>query len=130
MGKAYLLNIEAKATNLIFCYTGPTDPNFQQIKIIIILISRMTISFLLSFPFRLQQNTWKTKTLAHLILLNHRVKRCGQLYITYADIIAEVSITWWQTFFLHVPILKLSIIIIFPSDRPKIILLTTCTTKN
>ena len=47
--------------NLIFCCTGPNDHNFWQIKIVIILISHINISFLLfiflliwSFSFRLQ----------------------------------------------------------------------------
>ena len=47
--------------NLIFCCTGPNDRNFWQIKIVIILISHINISFLLfiflliwSFSFRLQ----------------------------------------------------------------------------
>ena len=53
-------------------------------------------------------------------------------YIACADIIAQVSSTWWSVFlFLYVPTMKLKIfIIILLTDQPKIILPTARTIKN
>ena len=52
-------------------------------------------------------------------------------YVTCVDIIAQVSLSPLSIFlFLDVPTLKLSSIIILPTDRPEIILSTACTTKN
>ena len=53
-------------------------------------------------------------------------------YIACANIIAQVSSTWWSVFlFLYVPTMKLKIfIIILLTDQPKIILPTARTIKN
>ena len=53
-------------------------------------------------------------------------------YVTYIDIKAQVSLTWWSVFlFLDVPTLKLKIIInILSTDRPEIIIPTARTTKD
>ena len=39
--------IDIRVTNLIFCCTGPTDPNFWQIKIIITLKSLQILKIIL-----------------------------------------------------------------------------------
>ena len=50
-------------------------------------------------------------------------------YVTCIDLIAQISLTRWSAFlFLDVLILKL--IIILPTARPEIIILTARTTKN
>ena len=54
-------------------------------------------------------------------------------YVTFVDILAQVSLTPWSIFlFLDMPTLKLRIIIIIilPTDPPEIILSTARTTKN
>ena len=52
-------------------------------------------------------------------------------YVTFVEIIAEVSLTPLSIFlFLDKPTLKLGIIIILPTGRSEIILLTSRTTKN
>ena len=53
-------------------------------------------------------------------------------YVTWIDIIAQVSLTRWSVFlFLDVPTLKLKIIInILPTDQPETIIPTAYTTKN
>ena len=52
------------------------------------------------------------------------------LYLTCVDIIAQISLTPWSAFlFSNVPTLRLSTVIILPSDQPEIILPTACTTK-
>ena len=53
-------------------------------------------------------------------------------YVTWIDIIAQVSLTRWSVFlFLDVPTLKLKIIInILPTDQPEAIIPTAYTTKN
>ena len=50
-------------------------------------------------------------------------------YVTCVDIIAKVSLTWWSMFlFLDMPTLKLRIVI-FPTNWPRKLLLTTHKTK-
>ena len=46
--QSYLLTGEG---NLIFCYTSLTNPNFWQIKIIILLISNINIFFTIDFSY-------------------------------------------------------------------------------
>ena len=99
--------------HLIFCCTGPTDPNFWQIKIIMILISHINIFLFLKQKFSSfgvvesrSEDTW-----------------------SFSE--AQFSLPWWSIFlFLYVPYPKLRIIIILATDRPKIILPTAHTTEK
>ena len=125
--------------NLIFCCAVPTDPNFRQTKIIIILISYINISSFtiyiscnLNFFFQIAIKYIKNKNLVHLILLNLGSKETRSLYVTSVDIIVQVSFTPGSIFlFLDVPTLRLRIIIIILlTGRHGIILPTTRTTKN
>ena len=77
------------------------------------------------YSFRLEWNTEKNKNLVHLTLLNHKDVTC-------VDIIAQVSLPRWSTFLLlDLPTWKLKIILnILPTNQPKLILLTACTTNN
>ena len=98
----------------------------------------------MKFFFRVLIKQIKNKDIVHLTLLSHRVKRCGHLW-------AHVFLPWWSIFlFLDIPTLKLRIIIIIiiitiiviiiiiiitiniimPTDQPKLIFPTACTTKN
>ena len=75
----------------------------------------------------------KNKNLVHLTLLNHEGKEMWSVsYVTCIDLVAKVSLNRQSTFlFLDVLTLKLRIIIIIlPTDRPKIILPTARTIKN
>ena len=71
----------------------------------------------------------KNKNLVHFTLLNHGVKRCGRFHnVACADQMAQVSLTIF--FIFREATLKFRIIIILPTDQPKIILPTACTTKK
>ena len=76
----------------------------------------------------------KNKNLVHLTLLNDEGKEMWSVsYVTCIDLVAQVSLNRQSTFlYLDVLTLKLRIIviIILPTDRPKIILPTACTIKN
>ena len=102
--------------NLIFCCTGLTDLNFWNIKIIIIIImiSHIYIFFIIVISSNMifflldYSKIHKNKNLVHLILLNHRAKKC-----TFVDIKVQVFLTRESMFlFLDMPTLKLKIIII------------------
>ena len=71
-----------------------------------------------------QRTTYiKIKNLVHLTSLNHRVKRCGRFHT-----LKFLYLDDWYFLFLNMPTLKLRmIIIILPTDQPKIILLTAHT---
>ena len=99
--------------NLIFCCTGLTDPNFWNIKIIIIMISHIYISFFIfissSMTFFLldYSKIHKNKNLVHLISLNHS----KEMYLCWHK--GTSFLTWESMFlFLDMPTLKLKIIII------------------
>ena len=66
--------------NLIFCCTGPSDPNFWQIKTIILTL-HITMCFTIYFSsniflFQVTKRLVKNKNLMHMRLLNQGVKRC------------------------------------------------------
>ena len=103
-------NYRLNEGNLIFCCRGLTDPNFWQIKTIIILISHTNFSVFLQFIFLL---------IYFFRGYRKATKGCNGL-------------TRWSVFlFLDMPTLKLRIIIIIlATDRPNIILPIAHTTKN
>ena len=70
--------------NLLFCGMGPTNSNFWQIKRIIRLTSHINIFIFtiwfspnMIFFFWAAIKSIKNKTLVHVTLLNHSIKRCG-----------------------------------------------------
>ena len=124
--------------NLIFCCTGPTDRNFWQIKITIILISHTNSSFFTNDIssqydiFLLDHNKIrKNKKFSALDIVERQSTEMWSVsYVTCVDIIVQVFLTRWSIFLhLDFPTLKLRIIIL-PTDRPDIILPTARTTKN
>ena len=125
--------------NLIFCCTGPTDRNFWQIKITIILISHTNFSFFYNWYFfqydiflldhnKIRKNK---KFSAFDIVEWPSTEMWSVSYVTCVDIIAQVFLTRWSIFLYldFPPTLKLRIIIL-STDRPDIILPTARTAKN